>query len=426
MKQSRPDGTGAGTPSHPLLGGSQACSFAASRRLGHEDRPDERNREIYGAPGGAHWGHGENYRAHLLVRGISDAETSTLSGLRAAREEIDALLRNRYDCRFLNRDHPAYHTLPPTTENLARTILHEVTEACARMNADFAACHLEESPDTGATAYASGALEREFWISFSAARQTCSPHLSPEENQAVFGGAASPLGHGHGYRFRVVLSGTWDEESGLVAPLARCRRILGETHRKLDHKHLNLEIPEWRDQPMTTECMARSLHTLLARELPVVRVVLFETPDFFAEYDGEKAALGLARSFSATHSLYNMERSEEENRRIFGRCAREGGHGHRYTVEATVTGPIDARTGTVHELSAFTGALEGVLAEFDGRRLETNLAAFRERPATCEGILQVLWNRLDPLLGPRLSRLRLRATETGRFTLRAGRSPGSP
>ena len=38
--------------------------------------------------------------------------------------------------------------------------------------------------------------------SFSAARQTMSPHLSAEENEQLFGVAASPFGHGHHYRAR--------------------------------------------------------------------------------------------------------------------------------------------------------------------------------------------------------------------------------
>ncbi|MGH9794706.1 MAG: 6-carboxytetrahydropterin synthase, partial [Candidatus Acidiferrales bacterium] len=42
--------------------------------------------------------------------------------------------------------------------------------------------------------------------------------------------------------------------------------------------------------------------------------------------------------FSASHFYRNAEWSEEENRRVFGKCANPHGHGHNYVLEVTVEG----------------------------------------------------------------------------------------
>jgi len=158
--------------------------------------------------------------------------------------------------------------------------------------ARLVACHLADSDGPGATAWVDGRVEREFWLSFSAARRTASPYLSDEENTALFGQAASPFGHGHGYRFRAVLAGAVDEATGLIVPHERAWRALSALHRLLDHRNLNVEVPELAGQPMTTEWLARFLHRRLSVDLPVARVRLHETPELFAEFAGHGAAIG--------------------------------------------------------------------------------------------------------------------------------------
>ena len=52
-------------------------------------------------------------------------------------------------------------------------------------------------------------------------------------------------------------------------------------------------------------------------------------------------------AFSAGHAYWLPNRSDDENRRLFGAFASRWGHGHNYVVEATVAGEIDERTGMV-------------------------------------------------------------------------------
>ena len=54
--------------------------------------------------------------------------------------------------------------------------------------------------------------------------------------------------------------------------------------------------------------------------------------------------------FSASHFYHNPELSPEENFRLFGKAANAHGHGHNYTLEVTVAGGLDPRTGMVMDL----------------------------------------------------------------------------
>jgi 6-pyruvoyl tetrahydropterin synthase/QueD family protein len=54
--------------------------------------------------------------------------------------------------------------------------------------------------------------------------------------------------------------------------------------------------------------------------------------------------------FSASHYYHNPDFTPEENRRIFGKCNNPNGHGHNYTLEVTVKGEVDPRSGFVVDL----------------------------------------------------------------------------
>lgn len=401
-----------------VLTANRRFPFAASRRLARDGWSAARNEEVYGAGRERQWGTGENYQAYFVFSGRVEPASGMLVNLATVKAAISPVVDGRFDHRFLNRDTPPFDSLPPTPENVARQLLAEAAEACRELPPRLAACHLAESRSTGATAYAGGRVEREFWLEFSAARRTYSPHLSEEENREAFGIAASPAGHGHGYRLRVVLGGDVAESTGLVAPHGVVAAALGEIHRLLDHRHLNVEVTELADQPMTTECLARFIFHRLGRDLPVVRVRLYEMPHFFAEYDGHRFALGLERSFSAAHRLQNPAWDEVTNRRVYGKCANPNGHGHRYLVQATVAGELDERVGIVYSLGGLDAALTDTLSGWDHRHLDLEVPAFSGRPSTGENIITLLWPELHRRLTGKLVRLRLQETENNRFALR--------
>jgi len=61
--------------------------------------------------------------------------------------------------------------------------------------------------------------------------------------------------------------------------------------------------------------------------------------------------------FAASHYYHNPEFTPEENQRVFGKCNNPNGHGHNYTLEVTVKGEIDPRSGFVVDLKQLKGVL---------------------------------------------------------------------
>ena len=111
-------------------------------------------------------------------------------------------------------------------------------------------------------------------------------------------------------------------------------------------------------------------------------------------------------TFSAGHHYRVAAWSEDENTRRFGRLTVP--HGHNYTLDITVRGPIDERTGMVIDLSELKRIVqEAVVERFDHADLNAD-ALFRDRIPTTENIAIAVWDLLAPKLGPdRLARVRV-------------------
>jgi 6-pyruvoyltetrahydropterin/6-carboxytetrahydropterin synthase len=136
-----------------------------------------------------------------------------------------------------------------------------------------------------------------------------------------------------------------------------------------------------------------------------------------------KIELGRRYRFAASHRLYTAHLSEEENRRVFGKCANPYGHGHNYVVEVSVSGEVDPATGMIAnlaDLDAFVG--RQVLDPFDHRSLNEDVPAFRETVPTTENLCIEIFQRLKTF--PRAKLERVRVEETGNNTFEyAGNHP---
>lgn len=78
-----------------------------------------------------------------------------------------------------------------------------------------------------------------------------------------------------------------------------------------------------------------------------------------------KAHLSRRYHFAASHRLHMEDVSDSENNSIYGKCNNPHGHGHNYTIEVTLSGPVHEKTGMVcdlAELDSFTQreVLEGL------------------------------------------------------------------
>jgi 6-pyruvoyltetrahydropterin/6-carboxytetrahydropterin synthase len=101
--------------------------------------------------------------------------------------------------------------------------------------------------------------------------------------------------------------------------------------------------------------------------------------------------------FSASHYYYDPALSPEENQRIFGKCANLNGHGHNYTVEVTVKGKVDDRTGFVVDLKHLKAIMEQeVIEAMDHRHLNKEVPEFAKLVPTTENLAIAIWKRLEP------------------------------
>lgn len=99
---------------------------------------------------------------------------------------------------------------------------------------------------------------------FSAAHRLHVSTLSDEENVRVFGKCNHPAGHGHNYRVQVAVRSPIDPR-GHILPVSALDKIVDEhAIAKLDHKHLNCDIPEFANRNSSVENIAKVIYDWLA------------------------------------------------------------------------------------------------------------------------------------------------------------------
>lgn len=113
--------------------------------------------------------------------------------------------------------------------------------------------------------------------------------------------------------------------------------------------------------------------------------------------------------FSSAHFYWNASWTAEKNFEVFGKCSNRNGHGHNYTLEVTVAGEVDPVTGFVVDLKQLKDIMEReVVAVYDHRHLNLEVAEFRERQPTAENIAISAWERLEGKVpGARLHQVRV-------------------
>ena len=107
--------------------------------------------------------------------------------------------------------------------------------------------------------------------------------------------------------------------------------------------------------------------------------------------------VGRRETFNAAHQLYDPGLSDEENRRLFGKCANL--HGHNYVLEVVVAGEVDQASGYVLDLKVLSDIMNGqVIRDVDHRNLNTDVPWLNGRIPTTENLAVTFWERLQPEL----------------------------
>lgn len=116
-------------------------------------------------------------------------------------------------------------------------------------------------------------------------------------------------------------------------------------------------------------------------------------------------------TFSSGHRYWIPALSEQENRELFGRWASPFNHGHNYVLDVSVSGQVNAANGMVVNIKRVDDILKAViLAQFDGKSINDEIAHFQSRASSLENLLGFIADEItQPLseLGVHLDHLRL-------------------
>jgi 6-pyruvoyltetrahydropterin/6-carboxytetrahydropterin synthase len=133
---------------------------------------------------------------------------------------------------------------------------------------------------------------------FSASHYYWNEAWPAAQNEQVFGRCSNRNGHGHNYTLEVTVAGEPDPVTGFVVDLKWLKDAMErEVLAAWDHRHLNLEAPEFAELIPTTENIAIAAWKRLepavtaaangdSRRARLSRVRVYETPEIFAEYRG--------------------------------------------------------------------------------------------------------------------------------------------
>ncbi len=128
-------------------------------------------------------------------------------------------------------------------------------------------------------------------VTFSAAHRLYNPNFSDEKNAEIFGLCNNILGHGHNYDLEVTVRGETHPETGMVIDLTRLKEIVTkEIVEKVDHKHLNYDVPFLKDVIPTAENLAMKFWEILADKIDageLYEIKLYESRNNFVIYRGE-------------------------------------------------------------------------------------------------------------------------------------------
>ncbi len=116
--------------------------------------------------------------------------------------------------------------------------------------------------------------------------------------------------------------------------------------------------------------------------------------------------------FSASHYYHNPEFTPEENRKLFGKCNNPNGHGHNYTLEITVKGEVNPKSGFVVDLKKLKEIMNReVIDALDHRFLNKEVPEFASQIPTTENLAVSIWKRMAAKLNvAELHRVRLYET----------------
>ena len=193
-------------------------------------------------------------------------------------------------------------------------------------------------------------------LEFSASHRYHNPKWDEAKNKQVFGPCNNENTHGHNYIIEVTLQGEIDPVTGMIINLYDLKQYLWEVLEEFDHKNLNLDTPYFDTLIPTTENLALTLWKALEQhpQMPALdRIRLFEDPTLFADVTTDH--------LKGSDISPESPRASISRRFDFSSASQDSsGHvtGHNYTVEITVSGPVNPDTGQVVNIVSLDGIVQ--------------------------------------------------------------------
>jgi len=118
--------------------------------------------------------------------------------------------------------------------------------------------------------------------------------------------------------------------------------------------------------------------------------------------------------FSASHRLYNPLLSDEENFILFDKCSNPSGHGHNYTLEVTVNGEVQEKTGYVIDMKKLKYIIKKeIIDKVDHKNLNSDVDFLIGVNPTVENLVLSFWKMLEnKISNGRLYKMRLYETDS--------------
>jgi len=119
--------------------------------------------------------------------------------------------------------------------------------------------------------------------------------------------------------------------------------------------------------------------------------------------------------FEAAHRLHNPERSDDWNRRIFGKCNNPRGHGHNYALDVSVEGEVDPGSGYLIDMKILKNLIrEAVVDDVDHHHLNHDVPWLEGVIPTAENLARVFFDRIESRLPEGISMATVTVHETER------------
>ena len=271
---------------------TRQIAFEASHFYRIPSLSDAENRELYGAAANPN-SHGHNYVLEATIKGRVRPEHGMVVNITDLDRILRAQIVSAYDHKHINIQHPDFVNNPalqPTCENLVIQMWNTIAQHLE--DGEIHQMRLHEDSTLFADYFGEGQMVYLTKVyEFSAAHRLHSLNLSDEENRALFGKCNNLHGHGHNYVLEVTVKGEVDPVTGMVARLNLLDDVmLKQVYERFDHKHLNLDTPEFKELNPTSEVFVKVLWDILEPSLEPVklhRLRLKETPRSYFDYYGE-------------------------------------------------------------------------------------------------------------------------------------------